>query len=416
MNTNMATINNHNTDSYLNEKQTVLIVDDSKVIRLALNKILKNDFTVIQANDGEEAWEKLLEYEAILAVFSDVSMPNLDGFGLLDRVRTASEARIAELPFIIITANDDDPDFSSKVANAGGNDLITKPFKTDEIKSCIQNHINVEPTPIATDTTAPSMPDQEVAEILGFDDVEPTAYHEPIAEDINSNAMEFTIDEDFFESSNDVPHDEAPELTAEAHAVEEPTHQISTMGDIDLDMEFNEDVSASTDSYVDEFVFTIDEDFLNTSLEEGHKEVTDTVSHSTDSVEIESLTTTLKTETPAAPKPPLELSLEDTTAETGSITENTVVASESHINMEQARQHATEIALEKDYSTEDSTESSAKQTTEREQIRARLQQIREQEKQDIANIREARRIGSNSTSLFSKLGRIISGLFVFRKK
>ena len=50
---------------------TVLIVDDSKVIRLALSKILREEFEVLQAADGEQAWDILRENKNISAVTND---------------------------------------------------------------------------------------------------------------------------------------------------------------------------------------------------------------------------------------------------------------------------------------------------------------------------------------------------------
>lgn len=416
----MATINTHDTESYLNDKLTVLIVDDSKVIRLALNKILKNDFIVIQANDGEDAWDKLQAHDEIVGVFSDVSMPNLDGFGLLDRVRTAPESRISELPFVIITANDDDPDFSSKVSNAGGNDLITKPFKTDEIKACIQNHIHAEPRPAAAVVSeeAATLADQEVAEILGFDGIENDETQTPVAEEYSTQAKDFTYDDDFFETSSDSLEESKLDLTDVTANPESKDYE--TLSEVDLDLDLDLDLEfADTQASDDDFVFTIDEEFLNSSLESEHKEhITDTHEH-LNSVPSE-LPLTQESHNQSETQPvsaAMELSLEEITTTPEQQQEGTTAIEGIAISLETARQHATEVAQSSmEQVSEVSVETKARFSTEREQIRARLQQIREQEKEDIANIRASRKRSGNSTSLFSKLGRIISGLFGFRKK
>lgn len=116
------------------EKPVILIVDDSRVIRLALKKILKKEFILHEAGDGEEAWAALLEDPTIQVVFSDLSMPELDGFGLLDRIRNAEDERISKLPFIVITGNEDDEGILKRALDGGANDLITKPFQSREIK------------------------------------------------------------------------------------------------------------------------------------------------------------------------------------------------------------------------------------------------------------------------------------------
>jgi CheY-like chemotaxis protein len=115
-------------------RPTVLIVDDSRLMRVAIKKILKDEFELIEAVDGEDAWARLLEEPAISCVFSDLSMPNLDGYGLLERVRGSDAARIRALPFIVITGKEGDlGGLLEEVRAHGATDLVGKPFKSDEI-------------------------------------------------------------------------------------------------------------------------------------------------------------------------------------------------------------------------------------------------------------------------------------------
>ena len=117
-------------------RPTLLIVDDSRVMRVSLKKILKNDFELVEAVDGEDAWEKLQESPGIAGIFSDLSMPHLDGYGLLERVRNSEESRIRGLPFIVITGKEGElSELLEEVHAKGANDLVSKPFKTDDIVS-----------------------------------------------------------------------------------------------------------------------------------------------------------------------------------------------------------------------------------------------------------------------------------------
>lgn len=116
------------------EKPVILVVDDSRVIRLALKKILQKEFIFIEANDGEEAWKALMDDTSIQVVFSDLSMPELDGFGLLERIRSSKEERVCNLPFVVITGNEDDEGILQRALDCGATDLITKPFQSKEIK------------------------------------------------------------------------------------------------------------------------------------------------------------------------------------------------------------------------------------------------------------------------------------------
>lgn len=411
----MATINNHNTHNYLNEKQTILIVDDSKVIRLALNKILKNDFIVIQANDGEDAWDKLLENEAVAGIFSDVSMPNLDGFGLLDRVRSSDDSHIAELPFIIITANDDDPGFSSKVTHAGGNDLITKPFKTNEIKACIQNHIAIEvAAEIETTDNIPEIPDNEVAEILGIDGIDAGDNLES-THLISEKTADISIDTDILNISEAAPVENTDNLIAENSLEEVPvvnaSDNLSSVDDIDfsIDESLVDAVQNTSDNPLDTFELSIDEELLDENINSAHK---DSVSEpQIPNTHVSTEVTKVEDEVPVASKADMLASNKIPEASNKELEDSTS-------NLEQARQHAMKVAQEKiQPPSADESSIKARQTAERDQIRTRLQQIREQEKLDVASARNARRLIKigDSTSLLSKLGRIISK-WVFRKK
>lgn len=116
------------------EKPVILIVDDSRVIRLALKKMLQKEYTLIEAENGEAAWNLLMDNESIQMVFSDLSMPGLDGFGLLERIRNSELERMNTIPFIAISGNEDSEKILQRVRDCGATDLITKPFQSKDIK------------------------------------------------------------------------------------------------------------------------------------------------------------------------------------------------------------------------------------------------------------------------------------------
>jgi len=89
------------------QKPRILAVDDSRVMRRAMSKVLSKDYDVIEAENGEDAWTILLNDDLIQVIFTDLSMPYLDGYGLLERIRTSDELRLNDIPVIIITGNDD---------------------------------------------------------------------------------------------------------------------------------------------------------------------------------------------------------------------------------------------------------------------------------------------------------------------
>jgi CheY-like chemotaxis protein len=119
------------------QKPTVLIVDDSKVVRVSMKKILGDIYNVIEAEDGEDGWMRVRKQDDIRCVFTDYSMPELDGFGLLSRIKGSSNPRISELPVILVTGNEDDDSIRSKAEKSGFAEVVIKPFKPGEIRQCV---------------------------------------------------------------------------------------------------------------------------------------------------------------------------------------------------------------------------------------------------------------------------------------
>lgn len=117
------------------EKPEVLVVDDSKVIRLAARKMLGTDYTIHLAEDGLVGWEMLQNNSAISVVFTDLSMPNMDGMELLENIRTSSNDQLANLPVIILTGADDSESVKQQVFDAGATDFISKPFESIDLLS-----------------------------------------------------------------------------------------------------------------------------------------------------------------------------------------------------------------------------------------------------------------------------------------
>jgi len=125
-----------------NSENQILVVDDSRVIRRAAVKILQHDFDVIEAADGEEAWYELQNNAHISVVFSDLGMPNMDGFELLDKIRNAGDSVLAKVPVIIITGAEESDGTKEEVLQLGATDFITKPFDSASLKSRATAHIN----------------------------------------------------------------------------------------------------------------------------------------------------------------------------------------------------------------------------------------------------------------------------------
>lgn len=124
------------------EQYQVLVVDDSRVIRRAASKILASEFDVIEAEDGDDAWRQIQENKRISVVFSDLGMPNMDGYQLLETVRNAEDQAVANIPIIIITGAEEDEGAKEKAFGLGATDFIGKPFDSVSLKTRASAHIN----------------------------------------------------------------------------------------------------------------------------------------------------------------------------------------------------------------------------------------------------------------------------------
>lgn len=127
-------------------KPRILAVDDSRVMRVAINKILGKDYDVIQAEHGEDAWTYLINDDAIQVVFTDLSMPYLDGYGLLDRMRQSDDLRLQDMPVIIITGKEDDDKAKQEALDRGASDFISKPFESIQLQARAKAHVNFNRT------------------------------------------------------------------------------------------------------------------------------------------------------------------------------------------------------------------------------------------------------------------------------
>ena len=77
----------------------ILVLDSSRVVRVTLNKHLKDNFDVIEESSGESAWQTLMLDSGISAVISGVHPLKLDAHDLLARLRASSIRRLRDIPF-----------------------------------------------------------------------------------------------------------------------------------------------------------------------------------------------------------------------------------------------------------------------------------------------------------------------------
>jgi two-component system cell cycle response regulator len=121
-------------------KPRILLADDSKVVRVSAQRILADEFDLVLVEDGEAAFEALGKDRSIEAVFTDLGMPKLDGYGLVEKVRASRDERLRLVPIIVVTANETD-EARSRALGLGATDFITKPFNKVDLTARAKAHV-----------------------------------------------------------------------------------------------------------------------------------------------------------------------------------------------------------------------------------------------------------------------------------
>jgi diguanylate cyclase (GGDEF)-like protein len=126
----------------LSPKQRVLLVDDSRIVRTTIARLIRKSFDVREEADGESGWKAIASDPSIVVVFSDIQMPQLDGFALLERIRKSDDQRIRSIPVIVISGDEEDAT-KQRAKAAGANDFITKTTDGTEILARIDNLLHL---------------------------------------------------------------------------------------------------------------------------------------------------------------------------------------------------------------------------------------------------------------------------------
>ena len=105
------------------EKVKILVVDDeARMRKLVKDFLIKKDYEVIEAADGQEAVDVFFDQNDISLVILDVMMPKMDGWEVLKEIRAYSK-----IPVIMLTAKGDERD-ELKGFDSGADEYISKPF------------------------------------------------------------------------------------------------------------------------------------------------------------------------------------------------------------------------------------------------------------------------------------------------
>jgi signal transduction histidine kinase/DNA-binding response OmpR family regulator len=125
-------------DSHLSGKlEIVLILEDNLDVRNYISELLKTEYKVIEASDGEEGILKARD-EIPDLIITDVMMPQMDGYEFSNKIR--ADEKTSHIPIIMLTAK---AALDDKIAGlkTGVDAYITKPFSAKELKVRVKNLI-----------------------------------------------------------------------------------------------------------------------------------------------------------------------------------------------------------------------------------------------------------------------------------
>ena len=128
-------------ETFQSEKPSVLSVDDSEMNRILLNEMLKDEYRVLEADNGRTALDLVDRYgDELSLVLLDIIMPGMNGFEVLGELsrRTVADS----LPVIMISSEDSD-DVVLRAYELGASDYINRPFNARVVRRRVSNTIRL---------------------------------------------------------------------------------------------------------------------------------------------------------------------------------------------------------------------------------------------------------------------------------
>ena len=115
----------------------VMIVDDSKTIRVQIKHVIKTQgFEVIEASNGAEAVELYrAHHDRVFMMFLDINMPVMNG---LETLETLSKDESLKMPNVVVLTTEDSASYVEQAKKFGAKGWIVKPYNTDKLLSAVK--------------------------------------------------------------------------------------------------------------------------------------------------------------------------------------------------------------------------------------------------------------------------------------
>ena len=128
-------------ETFQSEKPSILIVDDSEMNRAILNEMLKDEYRILEADNGRTALDMVDRYgDELSLVLLDIIMPGVNGFEVLGELSRRSVAD--SLPVVMISSEDSD-DVVLRAYELGASDYINRPFNARVVRRRVSNTIRL---------------------------------------------------------------------------------------------------------------------------------------------------------------------------------------------------------------------------------------------------------------------------------
>lgn len=136
-------------DDYQEHMETVLIIEDNDLLRENIGEILEMEgYTVLSAENGERGVACALKHLPDL-IISDVNMPLLNGFEVLERLRKEEASKT--IPFIFLTVKNSMHELRTGM-NLGADDYLTKPFDMDQLLQATRTRLDKKSEVVSKET------------------------------------------------------------------------------------------------------------------------------------------------------------------------------------------------------------------------------------------------------------------------
>jgi len=128
-----------NKEEVVDNRDSILVVDDSDMVLNFISKVFNDTFNVILASDGNKAINELSKNNNIKGILLDLNMPNVNGFEVLNYLK--ANDLFVKYPVSIITGADD-KDTITKAFNYQIVDMLQKPFNERDVKRIVERTIS----------------------------------------------------------------------------------------------------------------------------------------------------------------------------------------------------------------------------------------------------------------------------------